>query len=402
MAKIAEAFVEVSARNSKLKRGLKQSVTATERASAQMSKAFSRIAAVAGPVALFAGLVKAIKSTTSAYLEQERADALLAARLQSLGDNVATVLPRLKAHATAIQRVTKFGDEYLLTLFAQIRAYGIQADEIPDVARVTLGLADAFGISNQAAARYVSLAIQGEFTMLRRYIPALRQTADAQKQLAIVIEAGNRGFDAIVANSRRVEDRIVRLKNSFGDLQQAIAGALLGSTTGTVAGGIFGALLDQLRFGIDALANFITRAGNTIETLAFKMGELVGAAIKAGIAKGFGDDAGFAEQIVRFSTTLKEIRDLILRVGSFAATAGVDDAAGGGGITGRGGGAARKGVVGTIGTATGQFKFGFQNAAVAAQKETTKAVEDQTRKMEQGVRDIVSAVSDNTFSEAFT
>lgn len=132
-----------------------------------------------------AGMAGFVGLAARAYSKQERAEKALASALQSHGENVDALLPKLKAAASAIQDQTGAGDEQTLQTMANLRLLGVQSDRLEEAAKATLALKSA-NVNETAAAKMVALAYAGQYTMLSRYLPAIRTAkSEAEKAAAV-------------------------------------------------------------------------------------------------------------------------------------------------------------------------------------------------------------------------
>lgn len=146
-------------------------------------------------------------------------------------------MPKYKAAASEIQSMTTIGDEASLAIMAQNLNLGVNADKLDESVKGTIGLAKALGIANESAARYYALAESGETTVLRRYLPALRQAKDKTEEMRIIQEAANRGFAQARAETNTLAGAKQQLANSTGDLKERF-GELLS---------VFGPNVDEIK-----------------------------------------------------------------------------------------------------------------------------------------------------------
>jgi len=195
------------------------------------------------------------RKAVKAFNVQEMAEKKIEAALRAHGDAVDKLMPKLKTEASAIQRVTTSGDEANLMMMASLRNLGIQGDALGDGTKAAIGLAAALDMDAKSAARYAALAMQGEFTILQRYVPALRKATTESEKQAIVLDLMNKGFKQAQMTADTVSGRFGQVGNSLGDLGEAIVGAF-------GAGGMADVLL-KLRIQIDMLAEAISNFGKS-------------------------------------------------------------------------------------------------------------------------------------------
>lgn len=215
---LGEAKVNIRANLDPLKKGLKRAKDAVVSAVKGMVRTIKwGMVAIAGFLAL----------TTKAAMKQEDAVFLLAAALQAAGDEAEKTMVQFRAFAAGIQKVTKYGDEDVLMLMQLMKSLGVASGSLEAATKKAIGLAAATGRDVQSMAMYIALAEQGEFTMLRRYIPALRSTTDATKQLQIITEFSARGFKIAEAQAKTTSGGLKQLWNVIGDIAELIGAPFL-------------------------------------------------------------------------------------------------------------------------------------------------------------------------------
>jgi hypothetical protein len=110
-------------------------------------------------------------------------------------------------------------------------------DKLETATRGAIGLAKALDLDSSAAARYTALAMQGEFTILQRYVPALRAATDAAEKERIVMALMTRGYRQAQAEVETLSGQKKQLSNLIGDLMEDI-GAGLAPTVGRMVRGL--------------------------------------------------------------------------------------------------------------------------------------------------------------------
>ena len=191
---------------------------------AGLGKAALKAGAVAG-AALGALAVKAV----AAFSAQEDAVNSLNAALRANGHNVEALSPGFQKVAADIQNLTGKADESTIALMAQMANLGIQPQRMEEAAKGAIGLGKALGLSSDAAARYTALAMQGEFTILQRYVPALREaTSEAEKQ-AIVNDLMAGGFQQAQDALKTTSGRWAEFKGRIGDAMEEVGAAIVGN-----------------------------------------------------------------------------------------------------------------------------------------------------------------------------
>lgn len=181
----------------------------------------------AAAVAAMYLIQKGVKTVVSLAMEQEKAEIALSAALRANNEFTQERMKNYTDFASSIQAVTKYGDEEILKLMALQKNLGVTSNRLEDATKMSIGLAAATGRDVQSMAMYIALAEQGEFTMLRRYIPALRSTTDKTEQLKIITEFAARGFEVAKEEAQTFSGGLTQLKNLFGDLQERIGNVIV-------------------------------------------------------------------------------------------------------------------------------------------------------------------------------
>jgi predicted RNA-binding protein with PIN domain len=164
------------------------------------------------------GLWNAMKFVTREAMQQEDATFRLAAALRATGTYSNQTMRDLQAFASEMQRVTVYSDNVTLSLMQTLTTLGVESEQLKLATQMTIGLADSLGLGAEATARYVALALQGEYTMLRRYVPALRDAKNETEALTILTDVAAKGFEISQAKAETTSGSIERMKNALGNL----------------------------------------------------------------------------------------------------------------------------------------------------------------------------------------
>lgn len=195
----------------------------------------------------------------SAYATQERAAKSLSAALTANGDDAATLVPKLEKVASAIQDETGAADEATIAGMAKMRMLGVQADKLEEAAKATLALT-SIGMDEAAAQKAVALAMQGNYTLLQRYVPALKNAKDETEKARIVNELFARGYEQQKALLGTTSGAWAALKGRVGDVWEEFGKAIERSS---------GLTAILLRAG-DAVKAFGQRVAEWIDSEKFK------------------------------------------------------------------------------------------------------------------------------------
>ena len=183
------------------------------RASSRVFGSIAKVGLAAG-AAIVAFGVRAVQ----AYSKQQNAERSLAAALSAHGDEVEKLLPLLKAQAAAIQDETAAGDEETLSLMARLRMLGVYAGSLDKAAKATMALTSV-GVRQNTAMRAVAAAMQGNYTLLQSYVPALRKAKSETEKANIVNALFARGY-------KQQKDLLNTLTGSWKSLTGRIGDAL--------------------------------------------------------------------------------------------------------------------------------------------------------------------------------
>ncbi len=206
-----------------------------------------------------AGLAGFVALTARAYAKQERAEKSLASALASHGENVDALLPKLKAAAAAIQDQTGAGDEQTLQTMASLKLLGVHTDALEQAAKATIALKSA-GVEEAQATKMVALATAGNYTMLARYLPALRTATSETEKAAAVNDFLSKGYKQQRDLLNTTGGAWAALRGRVGDVLEEFGKAINKSD----------ALTGLLNRAGDAVKRFGERITNYIESERFK------------------------------------------------------------------------------------------------------------------------------------
>ena len=223
---------------SKTKKKVDIHIKARDDASKQFKKA-------GGAVSSFAATVKQAAAAAAVYFSgrailgfarssvelagaQFKADEMLAVTLAGLGDASRATYEDLNQFADELQRVTLYGDEANQEMMTLGLNMGVATSHIKDATRGATGLAAIFGnLNRETAMRGVALAMQGEYTLLNRYIPALRSATEQADKMAALQETMARGFDQATRAAETGLGPLIQYRNVVADTKELIGLALL-------------------------------------------------------------------------------------------------------------------------------------------------------------------------------
>jgi hypothetical protein len=191
-----------------------------DKVAGQMINGFKMVAGAviaAGAAILSAGTV-AVK----AYAESEAAERNLASAIAGHGGAVDALLPKYKALADEISRKTGMDDEQILGLETLLTNMGVTTAEMEKATKGAIGLSKALGMDQTAAAKAAALALDGNYTALAKYIPALKTATTDSEKAAIVQQAMASGYAAEEAALTTLGGRYRELTTTTGNFLESI------------------------------------------------------------------------------------------------------------------------------------------------------------------------------------
>ena len=213
---------------------------------------------VGGLVAGFVGFRALARLTTDSirlFGEQREAEIKVRAALALLGDETGKQLPRMKQFASSIQDVTTMGDEAVLKIMALGAGLGkLSGEALEQATKAAIGLSEKLGIDTVAAMRLVARAAIGDTAMLKRYGVTLDATLTPQQKFNELLRQGEAAFSLATAQAKEGLGPLKQLKNSWGDLQEMIGGAVVES--------------DAFRGGVDLLKKSVAALQKEVTPIA--------------------------------------------------------------------------------------------------------------------------------------
>lgn len=167
-----------------------------------------------------AAIVAAGALTVKSFITQEKAERKLDAAIRATGGNVEELSKRFRKFASDLQAVTVVGDETTLGMLQMGQTMGLSADQSERAVKNAIAMESAFGVASASAMRYTAALEQGDATMLKRYIPALRGIEDETLLAAKAQEILSGAFDVAKEDAQTFGGQLAQLKNSFGDLME--------------------------------------------------------------------------------------------------------------------------------------------------------------------------------------
>jgi len=193
--------------------------------------------------AAVAGFVLMTKRMINAFMEQERAELQLANAMKLAGDYTKEAHADMVKYAGALQMVTRYGDETILSAMNLLSTYRLQGDTLKWATARALDFTSAMGTMGMdisTAARYMGMAMQGNIEVLGRYIPQLRQSTNeklkdmsATEKVTYFMKLMNEQFGGRAQmEMESYGAQLARIKNFLGDVQETIIKGLIAAFLG--------------------------------------------------------------------------------------------------------------------------------------------------------------------------
>ena len=163
----------------------------------------------------------------------------LAAEQELAERQLSTALGRtskeLLDQATALQRVTTFGDEAIISQQAFLASLEFSEEQIKKIISASIDLSAATGISLESAVRNTAKTFSGLSGELGELIPQLRDLTAEEMKAGDAVKLLSDLFEGqATAQTKTLSGSIVQMKNAVGDAGEAI-GALFAPVVVSVA-----------------------------------------------------------------------------------------------------------------------------------------------------------------------
>jgi len=167
---------------------------------------------VTAPLVAMAGV------SVAAFDKQAQAEQKLSAQIRQNGKDVESTMATYKTFASELQNVTTVGDEVTLGLMQM--AESMSAPDVMGATQGAIALSKALGVDLQAALKMTVLAQNGEYTMLNRYVPALRNASSETEKAAIVSKLYSDGLEIAKTEAQTGLGPMKQLQNTIGDIAE--------------------------------------------------------------------------------------------------------------------------------------------------------------------------------------
>lgn len=204
-----------------VKANTSQAQTSINNLSGQLKKLGNTIAGV------FA--VKAIinfgKASVDAYNKQIQAETKLKT---AIGETSFA----LKEQASALQKLTTYGDEQTLQAAATLATFGATEKQIQQLIPLVQDYATSMGIDLDMAAKKVGNTIFGTSTTLKGLNVQFKQSSTQTEKFSGVMEGLKKNFEGQAQAAAKVgSGPLLQFKNTIGDIQEKLGGVIVEGLT---------------------------------------------------------------------------------------------------------------------------------------------------------------------------
>jgi hypothetical protein len=202
-----------------------------------------------------------LKGSFTAAIDAEAAEAALMSAIRSTGKEATLSGANLSKYADELMGVTTQDDEAIKKAQALlIQLTDLNEQGIKEATKGAIGLSTVMGTDLQSAARVVAQAMEGNYTMLGRYIPALKQTKDETEKHNIVMKFMADAYKRATDEAQTTGGLLKKIGNSFGELQEAVGGAIVQNNAFTVG-------LDLLNKALPTFEAYVKKLIDTLNVM---------------------------------------------------------------------------------------------------------------------------------------
>lgn len=167
-------------------------------------------------------LAGSLKTLTDEASKQQRADVQLSAALKQVGYDTNTLLPALKAQATAFQTNLGVSDDMVESLQKLMIRYGTAPSDIEKTTQAILDYSAATGKDATSATEQLMKGIENGGRGLQRMGIHIDATGDKTKDLAQAVDQlANRWGGSAAAQADTFDGRLNQLHEQMGELKES-------------------------------------------------------------------------------------------------------------------------------------------------------------------------------------
>jgi len=219
------------------------------------------------------------------YREQELALNTLNQSMVNAGIYTEDLSKKYQAQASALQKLTTFGDEQILAAQAALQAQIGHREVTEDLTRATLDLAQAQGMDLKSAADLVGKSIGSSTNALARYGIEINSAASTSERMSQIISGLNSKFGGQAEAAAQGLGSIKQLQNAFSDVLEVV-GEKLAPAIGAGAKVLTNWLYQlgnskQFLDALDQSLTVVTKGFVYLKTGIMNVGGVIGTALAA-------------------------------------------------------------------------------------------------------------------------
>jgi hypothetical protein len=177
-------------------------------------------------------LVGELKSSVGAAIASETATRALESALSTTGRSVDAMLPGLVSFSKEIQNQTTQTDEAALSAMALLtQLTDLDEQGLKKATEGAAGMATVFGIDLETAARNVAKAMEGNYDMMGRYIPKLKDCKTEEEKHALVMETLAQWYGRAKSETDTFGGSLKQLGNMWDEVKEAVGKAVTENQT---------------------------------------------------------------------------------------------------------------------------------------------------------------------------
>ena len=204
------------------------------------------------------GLISGLSSVITLAAEQELAEKKLSTALGKTSTE-------LLKHASALQKVTTFGDEAIIGQQAFLASLNFTEEQIKEIIPLALDLSSATGMALDSAVRNISKTFSGLQGELGELIPQLKELTQEELKAGDALDVISELMGgSAVENTETLAGKLEQTKNAVSDAGESL-GELLAPTVIHTANAV-AFLSDKLVSGAKFIGNLIAGEETAIDT----------------------------------------------------------------------------------------------------------------------------------------
>lgn len=232
-----------------------------------------------------------------AYADAEKGANELRSSFTAFGEEVENNTAKISALAAAIQNETGVSGDSLVARAARLKMLGVETKQLGDAMKATVALASV-GMEEEAATRAVQQALEGNYSALMKYIPALRTANTDAERAALVNDFLTRGYSQQAAKLDTIAGRWNLFKERVGDALEEVGRAIATSPAiirllamasdkakefgETLAAWVDSAKFQAVQHSIEGIVNAIAKGGAARQSAVAAIGEYLKSALSRG------------------------------------------------------------------------------------------------------------------------